>query len=301
MVTATEPLPAPTADLDEARAHLDTWGYCLVKDALSPDEVGALRRRLIEQASGEAAAGLGRFDDGAFVSRHGRVGGPNQRVVNLLNKGEIFQVVPQKPAVQALIEHVLGERFLLSSFSANIAGPGGQAQELHQDQGYVPHPQPVYSCVADVAWFLDDVDEANGGTRVVPGSHRWEERLPLGEWRPSVAGAGPAGTAMVIPGRTYHGTGANVSNRWRHVLLTNFCRVFVRQQENPFLGLAPEVRAALSPAMRRLLGFRVYGSLGGVENGRSYCDEHGYVHVPSRYLRALSADGCPLETNQPNG
>jgi ectoine hydroxylase-related dioxygenase (phytanoyl-CoA dioxygenase family) len=280
-------LPAATTDLAEAFSDLETWGYCLLAEALSPAEVSLVRGRLVEQADAEAAVGLGRFDAGTFTKGHERGNGPNQRLVNLLNKGDEFHLVPVKAMALAVMEHILGERCLLSSYTANIAGPGGMPMELHQDQGYVPFPQPASSMVANIAWFLDDVTEFNGGTRIAPRSHLWTERLD-GSHRPeTIAAAGPAGTALVIPGRVWHGTGQNRSQHNRHVLLTNYCRVFVRQQENPFLGLAPDVQDNLTPELRRLLGYKVWGTLGGVENGLHYSDADGFVSRPSSFVRRL--------------
>ena len=48
-------LPRPTTDLDQLKADLDEHGYCIVADALSPDEVTALRTRITEQAAAERA------------------------------------------------------------------------------------------------------------------------------------------------------------------------------------------------------------------------------------------------------
>ena len=48
---------------------------------------------------------------------------------------------------------------------------GGEAMVLHTDQRYVDFwtPKPV---VANIAWMLDAFSEENGGTRLIPSSHR---------------------------------------------------------------------------------------------------------------------------------
>ena len=115
---------------------------------------------------------------------------------------------------------------------------------------------------------------------MVPGSHLWDHSLE--DHDPAdvrTAGAvAPAGTAMVVEGRTWHQAGANRSDHRRHVLLNNFCRAWVRQQENPFLGLAPDVEAALSPEMRKLLGFKTWGTLGHVVEDAAI-DADGFVSL----------------------
>jgi hypothetical protein len=44
-----------------------------------------------------------------------------------------------------------------------------------------------------------------------------------------------------------------------------FMRSFIRQQENNFLSIRPEVEASLSDKVRKMLGYQTTGALGGVE------------------------------------
>lgn len=276
-------LPRPSRDLAQVESDLDTWGYGLVAGALDGGLLERARTRLLEQAAAEATAGIGRFDTGAHPSKY-EGQGVNQRVSSLVNKGAIFHELASHPALGEVLQHVLGERFLLTSFTANITSPGCLPQSLHQDQGYVNRPQPAYAIVANVAWMLDDVDEVNGGTRVIPGSHLWDSAIGDRTYT-EVSTTAPAGTALVIDGRTWHAAGENNSRSRRHVLLSNFCRVWVRQQENPFLAVAPEVEAELTPRMRRLLGWRTWGTLGGVGEPGAVVD--GFVRRPQRYTTQL--------------
>ena len=48
-----EELPQPTTDLETLKSNIDTFGYCLVKDAIAPDQLAAARTRLLEQAAAE--------------------------------------------------------------------------------------------------------------------------------------------------------------------------------------------------------------------------------------------------------
>jgi ectoine hydroxylase-related dioxygenase (phytanoyl-CoA dioxygenase family) len=255
-------LPPPTTDLDTARADLDRFGLAIVAEALTPDELAAMRIRLLEQAAAERERGLASLEhDGA-----------NQRVWNLVNKGAVFNEVLGKPFVTELIGHLLGRPFLLSSNTANIAGRGGEEMVLHTDQGYAPLDITV-PLVANVMWMVDDFTEENGATRVVPGSHRSGSHPDPRDRPETVAATGPAGSALVFDGRLWHGTGRNVTDRPRHGVLTYFARPFVRTQEDFSLSVADEVLDAAPPWLLELLGFRVWRTLGGVEGPHGRPDQ----------------------------
>ena len=136
---------------------------------------------------------------------------------------------------------------------------------LHSDQGYAPRDiaKPL---AMNVMWMLNDFTEANGATRLVPGSHRWTHEPPHDEVVETVAGVGPAGTALVFDGRVWHGTGANTTaDERRYGVLTYFCRPWLRPQENYTLSTHPDVLDELDDELRALLGLRVWRTLGGVE------------------------------------
>ncbi len=255
-------LPAVTTDLDQARRDLDEYGLALLGDALSPTQLSAAKARLTEQAAGEEAHGAAYHDGSGDPKRP--LSGPNQRVWNLINKGEIFREIAVSPDVLALSRHMLGQDILLSSMTANIAKKGGVPMAIHTDQNYVPLETP-YPMVCDVAWMLVDFTEDNGATRVVPGSHKWN-RLPApGEKVETIPAVGPAGTALIFDGRLWHGTGANRTDAPRYALFTYFCRAMCRQQENFSLSLAPEVYDQCSEELLSLLGFQVWHTLGMIE------------------------------------
>ena len=169
------------------------------------------------------------------------------------------------------MEHLLGFGFLLSNIDVNIAGPGGQPMFLHGDQSFIPPPWPPYPIVANVMWMLDDFTAANGATRVVPGSHllgRGPDYGPEDLARPTVPVCAPEGTAMVFEGRLWHQTGANTTTDQRRVgILAYYCRPFVRQQENFFASLPPDIleRTKQAPTLRQLIGWDHYLSLGMID------------------------------------
>lgn len=243
-----------TVDLDRAGTELADRGYCVIPGAITPEELGRLRDAL------DAVAAVERGEGRAFIE----YGGSNQRVWNLINKGQVFLDVIEQPLALELMRLVLGPTFLLSSLTANIAGPGGRRMELHADQGYVPTPWPG-PLVANLAWMLDDFTEDNGATIVVPGSHRRDQVPDPYDYTGAVPVVGSAGSVMCFEGRLWHGTGANTSaDQRRRAVLAYYCAPFLRQQENVFRSLDPTVAEHLTDQARELLGFRLYKGLGMV-------------------------------------
>lgn len=197
-------LPKPVADYRQAWKDLQEFGYCLVKDALKPDQVAALKARVEEQARCEDAAGCGYHDGGPDK--------PNQRVWNLQNKGQLFLDHLESPVIDEFIPKILGDGFVVSSYTANIARPGGKPMFMHCDQLPVNPAIREVTLGANIAWFLDEVTEENGGTRVLVGSHKGRiAPRDMFDTSGTVAAEGPPGTALIFDSRLWHCTGANTA------------------------------------------------------------------------------------------
>jgi ectoine hydroxylase-related dioxygenase (phytanoyl-CoA dioxygenase family) len=251
--------PLAGRDLSAAFADLDRDGFCVVEDVLSPAQAARVRERLVAVAAAEAAAG---------ITSAGPEGPRNQRVYALTHKGDEFISLLEHPVLWTLMTQVLGQDFLLSSITANIAGPGGPAMVLHPDQGYIPPPWPPYPLVANIMWMLDDFTPQNGATRFVPGSHRDALGGPTdaGRVAEAVPVTGRAGSVLCFDGRVLHQTGANTTaDVLRHGVLTYCCRPWIRQQENSSLSIPPELWPQLSDRVRQLSGLKIYAGLGMID------------------------------------
>ena len=268
-------LPPLTDDVEQAKADLAELGIARIADALSRDEVTALRERLAPRRR--------RRRPPAWRSSTA-VTAPISGCGTCRARASLFRDLLRHPVVRTFARHVLEGDYCLSSHTANIAGPGGVAMGLHSDQGYAPRDiaKPL---AMNVMWMLNDFTDENGATRLVPGSHRWTHEPPRDEAVETVAGVGPAGTALVFDGRVWHGTGANTTaDDRRYGVLTYFCRPWMRPQENYTLSTHPAVLDELDDELRALLGLRVWRTLGGVEGPVGAGHARGQ-RVPDRRLR----------------
>ena len=108
----------------------------------------------------------------AASSRRQQLRGPTTvRIYNLLVHGELFERVPVHPNVLPIVEGVLDRGCLISSLSSIAIGPGETAQPIHADDQLIPLPKPHPPTVCNTMWALTDFTEANGATRIIPGSH----------------------------------------------------------------------------------------------------------------------------------
>lgn len=247
MLTELTPsqLPPITEDPDEAGKHLLTHGICRLSGALSSAELTELREGV--RSAIEADRTAGRSYDYS--------GGANQRIWALFNRGECFLRLLENPAVLQAIRALLGADALVSNLSANVAGPGGAQMALHWDQDWAERPWPV-PFVAHAIWMIDRFTEDNGATLVSPGS-----QLLAGKPAPDrlLPATGPAGTALIVDGRVWHGTGQNTSSAAERIgILAYYCRPYIRQQENMSRSLDEGVRQAMSPERRKLFGLDFY-------------------------------------------
>jgi len=248
-------------DLGPHHQQLVDDGYTILERVIADDIVDAL---LTDVARLEAEL-QSRPADNRFE------GNRTTRTYNLLAHGEIWQQVPVQPQVLALIEGVLGPQCLVSSLASISLAPGETAQVIHADDQVQPLAKPHVATVCNSMWALTDFTEANGATRVVPGSHRWDnpdyfagEASHNGAPVESIAAEMQRGSVLVWHGSTWHGGGANVTDdEVRIGVAMNYCAGFIRQQENQQLGIPPEIMATFSPELRQLCGLGMYRGLTG--------------------------------------
>jgi ectoine hydroxylase-related dioxygenase (phytanoyl-CoA dioxygenase family) len=251
--------------IDEHLARIEVDGYTIIADAIEPDLVAQLRdaiRRL------ERELDVRPRDTAAE-------GHATKRMYNLLAKDPVFRAMPVHPNVLPLAERLLDRGCLLSGMTAIDIGPGEHPQPMHGDDIVMSRhlPRPHVPMMVTSMWALSDFTPDNGGTRFVPGSHRFP-CTPESPEAPLVVDVCalemPAGSVMVFHGSLWHAGGANVTAA-DHRLGVNvqYCPGFVRQQQNPYLGIPPEIAATFSDRLLELLGYRLYKGIMGHIDGAS--------------------------------
>jgi len=163
IVNTLAELGATRSTLTPAQSdQLDQFGYLPLPGILDEVTLEALRVRCDELSASEA--------DRAGIEAHQEKG--TARLANLVDKDRMFDRCWNHPAQLAAVAHVLDwQELKLMSLNGRAALPGQGHQRLHADWAGAVAPGSYQVC--NSIWLLDAFTEANGATRVVPGSHRW--------------------------------------------------------------------------------------------------------------------------------
>ena len=109
-------------------------------------------------------------------------------------------------------------------------------------------------------YIPQDINEKNGGTLVIPGSHRILIEAgsggKVGKLPPAINLEAKAGTVMLFDGRMLHGTGANRTNKQRFVATMSNVKAWTRTQENWVISVAPDVLERASPKLLHRIGLQ---------------------------------------------
>ena len=251
------PLPQPTSDLEIAKADLARAGYAILKGAVLPDKVNLAREVIAAEIAREEAEDVNRVSR-FFVDPDAK----NRRLHRLPDRHPVFLELLEQPVVLDLVKHILGptplnESYLVQSLDANVTRPGSGAQLIHLDTARDTSTQKV-PCHARFIWCLDPFDEENGATRVVPGSHLWNDRIDMSgaTFYESVPAIAPAGSVLIYTDMLLHGTGANISaDRQRASINFGYCPPWHRPSVNFPLVLDPGCIKGASRTVRQLLGY----------------------------------------------
>jgi phytanoyl-CoA hydroxylase len=208
-------------------------GIVQVPQLLESAEIERIRTVFMEQVAVDHSLAI---DDGVpegdplarfprFVHPHRRTDVDAGRLsLELMLDNRILDVV------QALIGPALGAQSMFY-----FKPPGARGQALHQDNTFL-RADPE-TCLA--AWIaVDDVDAANGGLAVVPGSHRTElacpepadlaesftnAEVPVPDGLSKVQTKMRAGDVLFFHGSVVHGSRPNsTADRFRRALIFHY-------------------------------------------------------------------------------
>ena len=227
-------------EFENAVYELDVYGFTVVEGVMSADEVESMRRVLIRLNEE-----VGEEREGAGSCRH---------VSNLPTLDPVFFPVIDHPRILPILEHYLEPSLILGSLNSRIVRPGDGDQGFHSDipAEMLNMASPV---MMNTVWMLDDFSPENGGTRVVPGTHRSGLPHPASDAdvKYYVQPTAPAGSVLIFNGQCWHAGGANRGSANRHALFAHYRKRMLMFQYDPHEGFPADWYRLLSDRQKEIL------------------------------------------------
>jgi ectoine hydroxylase-related dioxygenase (phytanoyl-CoA dioxygenase family) len=185
-------------------------------------------------------------------------GHQTRRTGGLVARAPSSHELVMHPTVTGAVGDVLGHAttFQLHLTQVISTEAGQSAQYVHRDQwafDFFSFPAG-YEVTCNTIWAMTDFTEENGGTRLIPGSHRYDDKLQFTE-----ADTEPAemtkGSVLLYTGALYHGGGPNRSTAARNGVNITYCVGWLRQEENQYLSVPAEVARDLPDDLLRMIGY----------------------------------------------
>lgn len=238
-------------ELTQHLKNLDVYGYTSVPRFMDANT--------LEKLKDLVSVNHGKVAEQQYEGRPNR--DANDKIIyNLQNKDKFFIDIISDDFIKTVLMNKLNDehyRFLPPDNPNYILGyynarSSGGALDLHIDSS-IP-ARGDYAWVMQVAFILNDQDENNGCTTVVPGSHQsgnFTDRS-LENVKPLIS---KAGDLVMWDSRLWHGTLANTNGMDRWSLIATFNRWWVKPSMDMTRSLPDEMYSQLSNEQKAVLGF----------------------------------------------
>ena len=239
------------SELENCLRDLDIYGFTTIKNAISKQKIDDLLQRVengYSQIKNHKDIGLSARDAN------------DKMVYNLQNKDiEFINILDYQPVKEILIRKLNDKyyrfideehpNYILNYYNARSSG---SYLPLHIDS-HIPSPGS-HTWAMQVVFLLEDMDQDNGCTTVVPGSHLSGMYTDRDLTNLKYINAS-AGDIVIWDSRLWHGTAENVSHTSRWALIATFTRWWLKQTMDITRSLPNEIYKNLSDEQKLLLGF----------------------------------------------
>jgi hypothetical protein len=255
-----------TSTPEEIATVLREDGCVVISDLVAP---GLMDQIAIELQPYLAATDVGPDEFTGHATR---------RTGALIARSPSTRTLAAHPTILGTLDLALGDH--CSTFQIDLTqlvdiGPGEPAQMIHRDQWSFDHfPFPTgFEAEISTMWAVTDFTEEMGATRMVVGSHLWEEDPAEVDPALSTGAVMSKGSVLLYVGSIFHGGGANTTDVHRIGLNVGYSLAWLRQEENQYLACPPEIARTLPEGLLRLMGYqRGSYALGYVDDLREPID-----------------------------
>lgn len=213
--------------IDGLAFQLNASGFCVLESVIPTNHCTELRNCLIATVNRESA----QYETGQAAAAR-KVG----FTPSIINHDQSFAEYLADERLLQLVGRMLGDHVRISFTSAIINHPGNERGGWHADwpfnqenAGHVRAPYPDAIMHLTTLWMLSPFGAENGGTLVLPGSHRCSTNPtaadgpdPNETFPAEINASGPAGSVLIMDSRLWHATAPNQTDEPRVALAVRY-------------------------------------------------------------------------------
>ena len=151
-----------TTEFDQLVLQFQSSGYCVLPNVIAALDCESIRDNVSQAVDRQRQQ---------YVNAPNNVG----FTPSIINHDQSFADYLADDRVLAFVQHILGHNIRISFTSAIINERGGWHADWPFNQknaGHLPAPYPDTVMHITTLWMLSPFRQENGGTLVLPGSHR---------------------------------------------------------------------------------------------------------------------------------
>lgn len=259
------PVVDRSASASEIVGLMHEAGAVRIRGFLTGAQVACMNKELDEPIAALPAGS--RHDHEMLKEFHGA---QTKRLTNLVTHSSVFRELLDDDLFHDINESIYREEagdWWISSGQVIEIGAGNKAQMLHRDmENFLPFvmmgkDSPMVT--VNIMTALTPFTEANGATRVIPGSQHWDNYVTdRGSPEMTIPAEMDPGDGLLFSGKVVHGGGANATNRPRRGFTTTTQPAYLTQEDAFAFIVDMELARTLSPRAQKIIGFRSQYPLG---------------------------------------
>lgn len=223
--------------LDEILQRLKTDGFYIFEDIILEDRIRIIRDSILkaqEKNNKRSEASLEKTR-----SRGHRVGAKGvASLKQVINETQTFATYLSDRRIMTVVDAIFGPFARISCTDCVVNNPGNERGYWHADWPYngtnashIPSPYPDAILHLSTIWMLTSFNVENGGTFIIPGSHRMLKN-PAACQMPEINTDAPyptetqicgnAGSVLIYDSRLWHAVAPNRSGTPRVALIVRY-------------------------------------------------------------------------------
>ena len=181
-------------------------------------------------------------------------------IYNLHNKDDIFLKYIDHKKIINIVKKALSvgsfkqNDFIVLRQSAIRNPQKGHAQQLHNDTRIAGINCPL---IIQAIWMIDEFNDLNGGTRVVPNSQT-SKKFPINnkKYKNELIIKGKKGSVLLLNAGMWHGSSTKKNHDDRLGMIFSYSKWFLKGSFDHTLNTPLKVYKKLNTYQRELLGFK---------------------------------------------